>query len=210
MVPNFPLLASIYFFLLLVCLSFLVFFPNLSPLTNLSLSFSLSHSHIHSLTHCFFPSLPLSLYISLSFFSPYFSFKVHLTLQQPTRSTNTTIPHLNNQAERGFVGAGYTLGGSAGTAASSPPRAMGDSKTANADALERRAPPADKVGFGSTFCCRSFSRSRVSCLENQTRHSTAHSTQYTAHSTQYTVGHTSQESFYSTFTSKWRCTLRMR
>jgi len=46
--------------------------------------------------------------------------------------------------ERTFSGAGYTLGGrpAGGTEA---PRAMGDSRDSNADALERKAPPGDKI-----------------------------------------------------------------
>lgn len=45
------------------------------------------------------------------------------------------------QTERGFVGSGHTLGSSAST----PPRAMGDSRDTNADHLERKAPPPELV-----------------------------------------------------------------
>ena len=59
------------------------------------------------------------------------------------------------QQDHAFVGAGYTLGSEASREA---PRAMGNSRDANADALERKAPPRESVdkllGMG-------FERARV-------------------------------------------------
>jgi hypothetical protein len=49
-----------------------------------------------------------------------------------------------HQSERTWSGAGYTLGARAGGGVE-PVRAMGESRGANADALEQLAPPSDKV-----------------------------------------------------------------
>jgi hypothetical protein len=51
--------------------------------------------------------------------------------------------HLSKyQSERTWSGSGHTLGARPGT---EPPRAMGNSRSANADTLEQLAPPQDKV-----------------------------------------------------------------
>ena len=60
--------------------------------------------------------------------------------------------HLSkHQSERTWSGSGHTLGARPGGGVE-PPRAMGDSRSANADTLEQLAPPPEKVG-------RSFGRS---------------------------------------------------